>query len=84
MKIKKVLRYDPRIGNQKFRLFRLLWTKNKTTIGKEYGGYSAKLAIAIKKYLVLFKWQRGVLSEWRLIVCNIDVHYRCSYGGVIQ
>lgn len=84
MKIKSVLRYDPRPVHKKLRLFRLLWTKSKDTIGKKHGGYSAKLAIAIKKYPVLFKWQAGVLTEWRLIICSIDIHYRRSYGGVIQ
>jgi hypothetical protein len=84
MIFKKVLRYDPRLGNRKFRLFRLLWTKNKDTIGKKHGGHSAKLAIAIKKYPLLFKWQTGSLGEWRLIICGIDIHYRRSYGGTIQ
>lgn len=83
MRVKSVLRYDPRPGNQKFRFFRLLWTRDKNIIGKKHGGYSAKLAIAIKRYPILFKWQIGILGEWRLIFLGIDIHYRRSYGGVI-
>ena len=76
MKIKRVTRYDP--TQRKFRLFRLLWVRG--TVGDGSGGYSAKLAIALRP--VLFRWQTDVAGEWRLVLLGLDIHHRRSYGGV--
>jgi hypothetical protein len=82
MKIKKVFMYSR--SDKKFRILRILhqvggkWTIEKARNGK---WFSEKLSISLRK-----KWFWWVRSFWsyRLVFLGLEIHYKRSYGGVIQ
>lgn len=72
MKLKSVFRFDP--GWPKFRLFRLMWERGEVGAG----GYSRKLAVALRPRLLSVErsW-----DGWRVVLMGVELHSRTSWGG---
>lgn len=61
-----------------FRLLRVMWERG--TPGKPGGGYSAKFSVALSPTLFSFI-ERDAITDWRITVLGIRLHYCRSYGG---
>lgn len=75
LRFKRVFKRDNIQGF--FRLFRILWERGTVGDGE---GYSAKFSVALSPVLFSFI-ERDAVTDWRMTILGVRLHYCRSYGG---